>query len=81
MYKLNFNLSFKLCHFPDCRSANQFYFVYFQVLQDLLIRYIRQIGVDLRAKAELCNRTEPNLYDLQRVFDDHKVRLSQVRLG
>ena len=58
----------KLSVFPD---ENIFLF---QVLQDLLFRYIRQIGMDLRAKAELCNRTEPNLYDLQRVFDDHKVR-------
>jgi hypothetical protein len=31
--------------------------------------------VDLCAKAELCNRTKPNLYNLQRVFDNQKVRL------
>lgn len=39
-------------------------------MQDILIRYIKMIGVNMKERAELCNRTEPNTNDLERTFHD-----------
>ena len=38
-------------------------------MQDLMVRYIKLIGTDVKQRAELCNRTQPDLMDLQSTFD------------
>ena len=47
-------------------------------MQDLMIRYIRMLGTGAQARAELCNRTESNVMDLQSLFDDINVNLGEL---
>ena len=47
-------------------------------MQDLMIRYIKLIGTDVKQRAELCNRTQPNLLDLQRTFDDMGINVEEL---
>ena len=47
-------------------------------MQDLLIRYIRTLGVGAQARAELCNRTQANILDIQRLFDDMHVNMGEL---
>lgn len=49
-----------------------------QVLQDLLVRYMKMIGVRMKDRAELCNRTEPNLRDLELTFEDLSISLEEL---
>ena len=47
-------------------------------MQDLMIRYIRMLGVGAQARAELCNRTQSNVMDLQSLFDDISINLGEL---
>jgi len=49
-----------------------------EILQDLMIRYIRSLGASAREEAEHHNRTQPNVFDLQRVFDDIGVSVEDL---
>lgn len=60
------------------KSSPHFGILSSQVLQDLLIRYIRKLGVDLHAKAELGNRSEPNIVDLQYVFKTNGIDFNEL---
>ena len=48
-------------------------------MQDLLIRYIRMLGMGVQARAELCNRTQSNIMDFQRLFDDLHIDLGELK--
>ena len=43
-----------------------------------MIRYIRMLGVGAQARAELCNRTQSNVMDLQNLFDDININLGEL---
>ena len=47
-------------------------------MQDLLIRYIRMLGMGAQARAELCNRTQSNILDIQRLFEDININLGEL---
>ena len=47
-------------------------------MQDLLIRYIRMLGMGAQARAELCNRTQSNIMDFQRLFDDLNINIGEL---
>merc|ERR1712038_1354202 len=49
-----------------------------EIMQDLMIRYIRMLGVGAQARAELCNRTQSNVMDLQNLFDDININLGEL---
>jgi len=49
-----------------------------EIMQDLMIRYIRMLGVGAQARAELCNRTQSNVMDLQSLFDDININLGEL---
>ena len=43
-----------------------------------MVRYIRTIGRNIKESAELCNRTEPNIRDIERTFDDMNISMSEL---
>ena len=45
---------------------------------DLLARYIKTLGVEMQRRAECCNRTEANLFDVQRVFSDIGINMKEL---
>ena len=47
-------------------------------MQDLMIRYIKLIGTDVKQRAELCNRTDPNMLDLQSTFDNMGINVEEL---
>ena len=49
-----------------------------QIMQDLMVRYIKLIGTDVKQRAELCNRTQPDIVDLQVVKSNYLVSKSRI---
>merc|ERR1719367_1637145 len=49
-----------------------------QILVDLLARYIKNLGIEMQRRAECCNRTEANLFDVQRVFSDIGINMKEL---
>ena len=47
-------------------------------MQDLMVRYIKLIGTDVKQRAELCNRTQPDIVDLQVVKSNYLVSKSRI---
>ena len=52
--------------------------ILFQVLQDLMVRYIKSIGLNMKNMAELDNRTQPDLYDAFRALVDMNISLEEL---
>jgi hypothetical protein len=48
------------------------------IMQDLMVRYIKLIGTDVKQRAELCNRTQPDLMDLQSTFDTMGINVDEL---
>jgi len=48
------------------------------IMQDLMVRYIKLIGTDVKQRAELCNRTQPDLMDLQSTFDTMGINVEEL---
>ena len=53
-------------------------FYFGQILVDLLARYVKTLGVEMQRRAECCNRTEANLFDVQRVFSDIGINMKEL---
>ena len=43
-----------------------------------MVRYIKTIGTNIKETAELCNRNEPNLNDIERTFEDMNINMSEL---
>ena len=43
-----------------------------------MVRYIKTIGTNIKDQAELCNRNEPNLNDIERTFEDMNINMSEL---
>ena len=69
--------SFYLTCFVLTRKIIKSSFI-FQVLQDIMVRYIKTIGTNIKETAELCNRNEPNLRDIERTFEDMNINMSEL---
>jgi len=48
------------------------------IMQDLMVRYIKLIGTETKQRAELCSRTQPDLMDLQSTFDHMGINVDEL---